>query len=112
MKAVDLKEIMMKSKRQKAKMAEELAMFFLEKGKVLTETEYYNSNPVPFPRGFLRSVFGSYPRAVNYAHFVCKEAFEEIESNSKPKPEPKAEEPKEDALAALAESKAAEKKDD
>lgn len=73
----------MKTIRQKQKMALDLAMLFLEQGKVLDATEYKGLNPVPVSLGTLKSIFGSYPRAVNYAKFSNPEAFDEL--NSKPK---------------------------
>ena len=93
-------------------MAKNLAMFFLEHGSVMSEDEYFSTNPVPYPRATLRNIFGSYPRAVNYAKFACKEAFAEMEANEKPKPKPAVKEPKEDALEALAKGKKVEKSND
>ena len=70
-------------------MAEALAMFFAEQGKVLSEHDYFNTNPVPYPRATLRSIFGSYPRAVNYARFVCPDLFKEFEQTKKEPSKPK-----------------------
>ena len=93
-------------------MANDLAMFFLEEGKVLSLTEYKNRNPVPYPVGLLSNIFGSYPRAVNYAKFTNKEGFKELEKGPKKadtkkvepkKDELKKDEPKKDELTKIAE---------
>jgi hypothetical protein len=103
-------------------MSEKLIMFFMEKGKVLTVEEYMKLNPVPYPIHTLKQYFGSYPRAVNYAKFACKDAFAEIGSKAGPEVSAKklevepakkpAKEKTKDPLEALAGATKTEKSDD
>lgn len=54
---------MSNTRRRKAALAT-LAMYFVEKGKVLTQAEYIASTDKPIPFSGLRSVFRAYSRMV------------------------------------------------
>lgn len=54
----------MSNLRQRKKGLRDLAMYFAEKGKVLTQNEYIEALDKPVPFSGIRNVFRSYSRAV------------------------------------------------
>lgn len=54
----------MSNVRQRKKALQDLAMYFAEKGKVLSQQEYIDSPDKPVPFSGIRRVFRSYSRAV------------------------------------------------
>lgn len=54
----------MSNLRQRKKGLRDLAMYFAEKGKVLTQNEYIEAADKPIPFSGVRNVFRSYSRAV------------------------------------------------
>ena len=58
----------MANNRQRAKVLADLAMFFAEKGKVLTQEEYTDCPDKPVLISGIRNVFRSYARALTRLH--------------------------------------------
>jgi len=54
----------MSNLRQRKKGLRDLAMYFAEKGKVLSQQEYIDATDKPIPFSGIRNVFRSYSRAV------------------------------------------------
>ena len=75
------------SNRQKAKAAEDLGMFFLEKGGILTESEFKLAGKTPIRYSRLKSFFGSWPKAVDSIRRFTPAIWAELHA---PKPTPKA----------------------
>ena len=92
----------MATRKQKRKLCEDLAMFFAEKGKILTMKEYGECIDKPFQVRSIKRVAGSYSKAVLMMKNSQPELLKLIELKEKaelakkqaalqvPKPEPKA----------------------
>jgi len=74
----------MSNVRQRKKALQDLAMYFAEKGRVLSQQEYIDSKDKPIPFSGIRNVFRSYSRALT----MLEKAEPELSRMSmKPKPE-------------------------
>lgn len=83
----------MANNRQRAKVLADLAMFFAEKGKVLTQEEYTDCPDKPVLISGIRNVFRSYARALTRLHTAEPGLLAMIEKKkveaAKPAPAPK-----------------------
>ena len=80
MKAEDpQKEMMMANRPQKIKLCKELAMYFAEKGKILTQEEYLKQDDKPIKLSGIRNVGRSYSRAVEMVKRAHPDLLEMIE---------------------------------
>lgn len=87
----------MSNTKQRTKAIKELAMFFAEKGKVLTQKEYIDSPDKPVLFSGIRRVFRSYSRMLEMLKRQEPELFAMTGKKEQPKPAPVAKpvEPKE-----------------
>jgi hypothetical protein len=70
--------------RQREKAIKDVAMYFAEKGKVLTQAEYINAKDKPVPFSGIRRVFRSYSRMLD----MIKRNQPELLEFATKKPEP------------------------
>jgi hypothetical protein len=79
----------MASVRQKAKASEQVGMYFLEQGKILTEGEYKLAGHVPVRYHTLKAFYGSWAKVINGIRIHCPELYKElltVEEEPAPKP--------------------------
>ena len=86
------KETKMSNRPQRIKLCKDLAMYFAEKGKIMTQEEYLNQDDKPILLSGIRNVGRSYSRAIEMMKRAHPELMELIEKKkeeaAKPKPTP------------------------
>lgn len=86
------KEPKMANRPQRIKLCKDLAMYFAEKGKIMTQDEYVKQTDKPVMLTGIRNVGRSYSRAIEMVKRAHPELMELIEKKkeeaAKPKPTP------------------------
>lgn len=86
------KEMKMANRPQRIKLCRDLAMYFAEKGKIMTQAEYIAATDRPVPYSGVRNVGRSYSRAIDMMKQAHPELMEMIEKKkveaAKPVPAP------------------------
>ncbi len=87
------KQTKMASRPQRIKLCRDLAMYFAEKGKIMTQDEYVKQADKPVMLAGVRNVGRSYSRAIIMMQKAHPELMELLEKKkaeaAKPKPKPK-----------------------
>ena len=87
------KQKKMANRPQRIKLCRDLAMYFAEKGKIMTQAEYIKQTDKPVMLTGIRNVGRSYSRAIIMMQKAHPELMELIEKKkaeaAKPKPKPK-----------------------
>lgn len=81
-----IQETLMSNVRQRKKTLHDLAMYFAEKGKVLTQAEYIKAKDKPVTFWGIRNVFRSYSRMAEMLENNEPDLFALIGKKEEPKP--------------------------
>ena len=90
--------------RVRAQILEQVAMFMLEQGKILTKHEYDMFGPeVPLRSGLVMNHFGAWTRLITFIENDMPDVYKQLTApTSPPPPPPPPPQPEEDPLAKLA----------